>query len=171
MVGSERVVFRVRALIQAHPLSSQAHRYVNAIVAQEGASQPQPEIGEWAGYALTTGYCLRRFEEVEILGLRRDVTRELSHDEMDDEAGKLATDIRTSGARGVHLFPEEDVVVALDALIAGEIERRLDQWRDTVSAEAWHGLEEYIAWWVVKGYAVRVVETVRNDVHAPAEGR
>lgn len=148
--------FRARALAQAHPLSPGASRYLNETVARERLSQPQAEIGIWAGYALTAGYCLRRVEEVEALGeVRTPVNDEL----LEQRAADIAARIRTSVTEGIHLLPEADIVADLDDLIAGEIERRLDHWRDTVSPETWRELEEYIAWWTIKGYALRIAET------------
>lgn len=157
-MNGETRTFRARALAQAHPLSPGAHRYVNDVIAREKESQPQPEIGMWAGYALTNGYCLRRVEEAEML---EDPPRAAIDDvqELDRRAADLAGRIRTSGAERHHLIPETDIVADLDDLIAGEIERRLDDWREAVSAETWRQLEEYIAWWTIKGYALRIAET------------
>lgn len=157
-MNPESRTFRARALAQAHPLSPAATRYVTDVVARESVSQPQPEIGVWAGYALTNGYCLRRVEEAETLP---DAPRLLIEDSqiLDRRAVDIAGRIRTSGAERLHLVPEADIVSDLDELIAGEIERRLDDWRDTVPTETWRQLEEYIAWWTIKGYALRVAET------------
>jgi hypothetical protein len=62
------------------------------------------------------------------------------------------------------------VIEALDRIIAGEIERRLSHWEDTIDQQTWEELEDYIAWWVIKGYAMRVAEEVfaaRSPAHAP----
>ncbi len=155
------LVFRTRALSQAHPLSKVAERYVNRIIARERSSQPTPEIGIWAGYALTLGYALRKVEEVETLGARLP-TRTESPQVLDTRAGDIAAAVRTVGAE-CYLWDEETVVGALDRLIAGEVERRLDHWRGTVTAATWRELEEYLAWWTVKGYALRVAETSVGD--------
>jgi len=157
-MSRESRTFRARALAQAHPLSPGANRYVNDVIARERESQPQPEIGMWAGYALTNGYCLRRVEEAEMLD---DPPQPKTGDSqaLEQRATDIAGRIRTSGAERLHLTSEADIVADLDDLIAGEIERRLDDWRDAVSAETWHQLEEYIAWWTIKGYALRIAET------------
>ncbi len=151
---SEGRVFRARALAQAHPLSAGAHRYVNRVVARERTSQPQAEIGIWAGHALTVGYCARRIAEGDPPAIVED-----DFDALDEAASELAAAIRTTGAEHLHLIPEAEVVELLDEVIDGEIDRRLDHWKGTVSDETWRELEEYIAWWVVKGYALRAVET------------
>lgn len=157
-MSRETRTFRARALAQAHPLSPGANRYVNEVIAREKKSQPQPEIGMWAGYALTNGYCLRRVEEAEML---KEAPQPTTDDvqALEQRATDLAGRIRTSGAERHHLISETDIVADLDDLIAGEIERRLDDWREAVSAETWHQLEEYIAWWTIKGYALRIAET------------
>ncbi len=155
------VVFRVRALAQAHPLTTVAERYVADVVARERARQPHPELGVWAGNALTVGYALRTFEEVEVLGERRPsvVT---SVEVLDAAARRIAAAIRTDGA-GCHLWEEATVVGLLDRLIAGEIDRRLDQWKETVDPEVWRDMVGYLAWWTVAGYALRVAETSEED--------
>ena len=149
--------FQARALAQAHPLSSSAHRYVNRIVARERASQPQPEMGLWAGNAITIGYCLRKLEEVESSGTPHEITA-LEFDDADSIASRIASQIRTSEP-DVFLLDSDSIVDSLDELIAGEIDRRLDHWKGTVNSETWAELEEYIAWWVIKGYALRVAES------------
>jgi hypothetical protein len=152
--------FKARALAQAHPLSSSAHRYVNAIVARERIEQPQAEIGIWAGNALTIGYCLRKLEEVESGGSPHEINA-LEFDDADSMATRIATDIRTSEP-DLFLLDPKSVVQSLDELIAGEIDRRLDHWKGTVTDETWAELEEYIAWWVIKGYSLRVAESRRH---------
>lgn len=158
MSDQDSLVFKARALAQAHPLSPSAERYVNQIVARERTTQPQAEIGIWAGNGLTVGYCLRRIEEVEVTGERMEHT-DLEFDRADSLASEVAGAIRTEAPDGTFLLAEAKVVETLDDLIAGEIDRRLDHWKGTVSADTWAELEEYIAWWVVKGYALRVAET------------
>jgi hypothetical protein len=67
-------------------------------------------------------------------------------------------------------YPEEKVIEALDRIIAGEIDRRLSHWEDTIDPQTWEELENYIAWWVIKGYAMRVAEEVlaaRSPSHDP----
>lgn len=160
--GDRSIVFRVRALAQAHPLSPAASRYLNQVVARERTTQPQAEIGMWAGNGLMIGYCLRKLEEVEVADAPSDV-RPLTFLEADEQASNTAAAIRTTGAEAIYLMDERAVIEALDELIEGEIDRRLDHWKGTVSLETWKELEEYIAWWVVKGYALRVVETATPE--------
>ena len=153
------LVFKARALAQSHPLTPLAKRFVDRAIAQQRTSQPIPEIGIWAGYALVNGYCLRRVEEsvsghvfVPAEGTECDL------DWLDEEAGRIAADLRSDEASGHCLGDADRTVAALDRIIAGEVERRLDHWRDSIDDKAWAELEEYITWWAVKGYALRAAE-------------
>ncbi|MDP8991990.1 MAG: hypothetical protein M3N31_02905 [Actinomycetota bacterium] len=158
-LGDGGLVFEARALAQSHPLTPLAKRYIDRAVAEQRTSQPIAEIGIWAGYALTNGYCLRRVEE-NAAGLRlapmEDAEADL--DRLDEEAGRIAADLRAGDASQHILGDDEATIAALDHIIAGEVERRLDHWRDSVDDAAWAELEEYITWWAVKGYALRVAE-------------
>lgn len=167
---AQDLVFRARALAQTHPLTPMASRFVNRAIAQERADQPFPEVGVWAGSALIDGYCLRRVEEAEgdgesgavavaeaieaIDGLPAEAL-----DRLEEIATHIAFDLRTGSASGcADSDHEERTIAALDRLVASAVERRLDHLRDDVDGQAWAELGEYLAWWVVKGYALRVAE-------------
>ncbi len=156
----EDLTFRARALAQAHPLSAPAKKFVDRAIAVQRTSQPLPEIGIWAGAAILAGYCLRRVEEEESgTHVEQPAVPVSDLDALDEAATSIAADLRT-GDPGPHLLgSEERLFAALDRLIASEVERRLDHWRDTIDAAAWAELEEYITWWLVKGYALRVAES------------
>lgn len=157
------LVFRTRALAQTHPLSTAASTYINATVARESTEQPSPEIGIWAGAALTVGYCLRKVEEVDRFGLHPPGANAADPAVLDRASQDIATAIR-SGSGGDYLLNPEDVVVAaLDRLIAGEIDRRLENLRDNIGPETERELEEYLAWWMVKGYGLRTAEVALAD--------
>ncbi|MGQ0743032.1 MAG: hypothetical protein ACT4OS_01570 [Acidimicrobiales bacterium] len=49
-------------------------------------------------------------------------------------------------------------IEGLDRIIASEVAKRLDHWETELEADARAELEEYLTWWVVNGYAVRVAE-------------
>lgn len=151
---AESLAFRARALAQAHPLSAPAARYARAVVEEERLIQPLPEAGLWAMAALTNGYCLRRVVEQEARptgdahsGLRPWPGRE----EIEARASAVAAGLRRGDG-------DEVVVEALERIIASEVRRRLNRWRDEVDEQAWAELGEYIAWWVVKGYSLRAAE-------------
>ena len=146
------LAFRARALAQAHPLSAAAHRIVNRTVAEQSRAQPIEEAGVWAGAALTQGYCLRCVQSTAApegpgIGRLRDVDDAV----LDEEAVVLAGELRTGA--GDHL-----TVAALDLLVGSQVEHRLEQWRDELDAATWAELEQYLTWWVVKGYGLRMAE-------------
>jgi hypothetical protein len=157
---AEDMAYRARALAQAHPLTNLARQLVDRSVAHERTSQPVPEIGIWAGAAAIGGYCLRRVEESEI-GLDLKPAEEAllpDIDTLDNMTGRIAAELRVEGAGGHMLTDEDRNIDALDRIIASEVSRRLDHWKDDVDQAAWDELEEYLTWWVVKGYALRTAE-------------
>jgi len=157
----EDVVFRARALAQSHPLTPLSLQYLNRAVAEQRTSQAVPEIGIWAGAGLTVGYCLRRVEEVDAGVAFEPVARgtDADLDSLDERAVEIAAEMRTDGADAHLLAGADKTLPALDRIIAGEVDRRLEHWRDSVDDKGWAELEEYITWWVVKGYALRVAES------------
>ena len=140
--------FRARALAQAHALSAAAHRLVNRAVAEEARTQPRPEMGAWAGAALTQGYCLRRVQE----GDDPVVVADVADEALDRAATAHAAQLRTSAA-------DDLTVAALDLLVGSQVEHRLEPWRDELDDDTWVELEQYLTWWVVKGYGLRMAET------------
>jgi hypothetical protein len=162
MVEFDRWIVRARALAQTHPFSPRSYRYVNGVVARERETQPAPEMGLWAGQALMVGYCLRRVEEQDgtdgappAAGAAASLPPSL-----DGAATQVARLLRTEGAEPFLMSPEEHLVEVLDHLIEGEVERRLGDWGEGEKLEAGMAaeLEEYLAWWTIKGYALRVVD-------------
>jgi hypothetical protein len=157
---AEDMAYRARALAQAHPLTHLARQLVDRSVAQQRLSQPVPEIGIWAGAAAIGGYCLRRVEESEV-GLDLQLAEEAllpDLDTLDETTSQIAAELRAEGAGGHMLADEDRNIDALDRIIASEVSRRLDHWKDDVDEAAWAELEEYLTWWVVKGYALRTAE-------------
>ncbi len=185
-LSAEALAYRARALAQAHPLTKLARRYLDWAVAGQRTSQPIPEIGIWAGSALLEGYCVRRVEEEDlgidvstlavgegpvavgdspVIGLPEGEQVHVTLEELDEAAAVIAADVRSgsnrSGAGAIHHDPADDerLIHALDGIVAKQVSNRLEHWRDSVDAAAWRELEEYLTWWVVKGYALRVAET------------
>ena len=158
---AEELSYRARALAQAHPLTPLAKRYIDRAVEEQRTSQPMVEISMWAGAALLSGYCLRRVEETEAgLDLAPAEESQPELEQLDEASAQIAADLRSEDA-AKHLLSDDDRVIdALDRIIASEVSRRLDNWKDDVDQTAWAELEEYLTWYVVKGYALRVAETV-----------
>jgi len=158
---AEDMAYRARALAQAHPLTDLARSYVDRSVAEQRTSQPIPEIGIWAGAAAIGGYCLRRVEESEV-GMDLAPADEEARPDLDaleEATARIAAELRVEGAGGHMLGDEDRNIEALDRIIASEVSRRLDHWKEDVDQAAWDELEEYLTWWVVKGYALRAAET------------
>jgi hypothetical protein len=155
------IVFRTRALAQTHPFGPRAQAFVNRLAPLERAVQPVPEMGDWAVHAVTVGYCLRRVEEIDT-GHPSELAR-LDGEDLEERSRALAEALRVGESQEVFLYPEQLVIDALDRLIAGEARRRLgrDAHRD-LDPDALEALEEYIASWTVRGYALRVAE--RTDL-------
>lgn len=150
---------QARTLAQAHPFTPTASDYVNAVVAEQSSSQPQAEVGTWAGACLTNGYCLRRVEENQAgLVLQPRADAGIGSEALGAEATTVATDLRTGGAPVPFLIDEDQVVGALDHIIASEVGRRLDNLRNQIDKEAAAEIEEFLTFWTVQGYALRVAE-------------
>ncbi|MGI8684103.1 MAG: hypothetical protein ACR2MO_03210 [Acidimicrobiales bacterium] len=151
---------QARTLAQAHPLSPLAGQFVNNSVTEQSAAQPEkPEIGAWAGACLTNGYCLRRVEENQaglVLQVQPDVAVDV--DALGAEASRISADMRLSGSGVRFLIEEDDVVGALDRIIHSEVSRRLDNLRNAIDKEAALEIEEFLTWWTVQGYALRLAE-------------
>ncbi len=150
--------YKARALAQAHPLTSLARRFRERAVAEEELNQPMPELARWAGEALLKGYCLRRVEEQDA-----GAGGELADDATDlDVLGALASDIAAdlrTGDPARHLLSDPDLTFgALDRIITSELSNRADNYREAVDAAGWRQFEEYMAWWTVRGYALRAAE-------------
>ncbi|HVM35991.1 MAG TPA: hypothetical protein VM784_11685 [Actinomycetota bacterium] len=159
----DQIVFRTRALAQAHPFSARAQSYFMDAIGVERKNQPAEEIGIWAGYAMTVGYCLRKLEESDargMLSIPEDLIVVSDLEELTDDIAERISDER---ADGLLLYPEPLVVEALDRIIAGEVERRLSHGSDEIDRETFATLENYLAWWTLKGYALRVAEVLTDD--------
>jgi hypothetical protein len=163
--------YKARALAQAHPLTPVARRFRERAVAQEEIDQPMKELARWAGEALLKGYCLRRVEEqlaADVAGTEAPVPEatmqadEVDFDLLGRQAGEIADDLR-AGDPTRHLLGEPSLTFeTLDRIITSELSSRSDNYRGAVDEAGWKDFEEYIAWWAVRGYALRVAETAQG---------
>lgn len=170
MMTAEEVAYRARALAQAHPLTPLAKRFQDLAIVEQKTSQPIPELGTWAGAALLNAYCVRLVEEslagVELLAI--DGNDDARIPALDEAATRIATEMRSDDI-AKHLLVDEAITVeALDRIVASEVSRRLDNWKDELDSSAWGELEEYLTWWVVKGYSLRIAEAEIGCLTAPA---
>jgi len=157
--------YKARALAQAHPLTPLAKRFREQAVAKEELDQPMVELARWAGEALLKGYCLRKVEEQDAGGGTEVAADDADLEVVGARASQIAADLRT-GDPEPHLLGEPRLTFeALDRIITSELGSRQDNYREQVDAASWQQFEEYIAWWAVRGYALRAAETTAD---APA---
>lgn len=157
-LGDDTLSFRARALAQAHPLSRNAKALIDRLAAAEATTQPFDEIGQWVAAAMLAGYCLRTVEE-DRAGTAPPPADGVDLVRLESAADDVAAAVRAGGDGTVVTAERDEVVDTLDGLIASEIERRVDPWREQVGADAWRSLEDYIAHWTIKGYGIRAAET------------
>ena len=157
----EEFAFRAKALAQGHPLTPLAKQLADRVVEEQRGEQRLPEVGQWAGTSLITGYCVRRVEEDEAgLELRPAEGVALDADQLDEAATRIAADLR-SGEKSYALGDEEAearTIAALDRIIGSEVTKRIQNWKEHMDHAARAEVEDYITFWVVKGYAVRAAE-------------
>ncbi len=153
------LAFRARALAQAHALTEWALSYRRWRVARDEPDHPIPELSTWAATAFLTGYCVRCVEESQSPVPRCTVASGPLGSFEDAEgrasafANALSSNVNaTIGAHGV-------VILALDDVIAREIEKRVEHVKEQVSDTDWAQFEAFIGWWVIHGYSIRAVET------------
>ena len=159
--------FTARALAQTHPMSEASHRYRQQCVDAERQRQHVSEPADWAGTALLVGYCLRRAEEQHSFvhagaaspaGQPAAVGADAGGEVDTARVAALAAALRTGDAQDVALLPAAVTVQALDHLIATELDKRHEHMREQLDDDAWSELGDYLAWWVVHGYALRASE-------------
>lgn len=149
--------FTARALAQTHPMSEPAHRYRQECFERERQRQHVTDLADWASTALLVGYCLRRSEEQVVGPLLGSVA--VDAESFSQASVELSETLRSGDADSVTLLPPGVAVAAIDRLIGTEIHKRDEHLREQLDEFAWAEFEGYIAWWVVHGYCVRVVET------------
>jgi hypothetical protein len=147
--------FAARALAQTHPMTELSLRYRQQRFEEERARQPVTELADWASTALLVGYCLRRSEEQHVSQDQLPVV--VSEIDLERVAA-LSEALRTGDASSVSLLASPVTVAALDRIIATEMDKRQEHLREQLDDAEWSELEDYIAWWVIHGYAVRASE-------------
>lgn len=154
--------FAARALAQTHPMTEASHRYRQECLEAERRRQPVTELADWAATALLVGYCLRRSEEQRVHdGVLAAVT--CAGDEIDlDHVTELSESLRLGDPGSVSLLPADVTIAALDRIIGTELDKRNEHLREQLDDASWSELEDYIAWWVIHGYALRASEHPRQ---------
>ena len=157
------LAFRARALAQAHALSPRATSYRTWRLRRDEESHPMPELSSWAATAFLTGYCVRRVEESICVD-----DRPATCDRMPGADWELAWERSAAVAAASLVDPltptpvtrlsRAVVVGALDAVIGREVDKRNEHVREHLSPLDWSQFEAFVAWWVMHGYAIGVVE-------------
>ena len=156
-VGVADLCFAARALAQTHPMTEASLRYRQQCFESERARQPVSELADWASTALLVGYCLRRSEEQRVPQDRLPAVAAASEIDLERVAA-LSEALRTGDAGSVSLLAASVTVAALDRIIATELDKRNEHLREQLDDAEWSELEDYIAWWVIHGYALRTSE-------------
>ena len=157
------LAFRARALAQAHALSPRAASYRTWRLRRDEESHPVPELSSWAATAFLTGYCVRRVEESMCVDDRPGTWDrppaadwELAWERGASLAASSLVDPSTPAP--VTRLSRAVVVGALDAVIGREVDKRNEHVREHLSPLDWSQFEAFVAWWVMHGYAIGVVE-------------
>lgn len=160
--------FTARALAQTHPMTEASHRYRQECLDSERRRQPVTELADWATTALLVGYCLRRSEEQRVDGGQPGAAVSTSGQigaavstggEIDlERVTALSESLRVGDAGSVSLLAADVTIAALDQIIATELDKRREHLREQLDDASWSELEDYIAWWVIHGYALRASE-------------
>lgn len=157
-VDLDELCFAARALAQSHAMTESAHRYRQACLERERMRQPVSELADWAATALLVGYCLRRSEEARVPDIELCAAAAHGHEIDLDDVEALTESLRVGDPASVSLLPAEVTVKALDRIIATELDKRHEHLREQLDDASWIELEDYIAWWVIHGYALRASE-------------
>jgi len=157
---AEELAFRARALAQSHPLTPLAHRFIQSMVSGQRTLQSHVDAADWAGVELVAGYCLRRVEE-NAEGLQYKATdATVTIDSLDQLTDEISNALRVGDPDPYLLGEPARTFVAMNHLISSEIDHRLFNLRDEMDAEDCWQFENYATAWIVKGYALRVAESL-----------
>lgn len=161
LLQADQMAYRARALAQSEPFTNLARKVLDESMEAERKAQPG-NFAIWANAAFTKGYCVRRVEEDDS-GLAFTVAEDDAmppKEEVEQETDRIAVALREDNAElHEHLIGNEDRLVdVLDQVIGSEVRNRLDNASGNMSARAKRELEDYLTFWVVKGYALRAAE-------------
>lgn len=167
LLEADQMAYRSRALAQTEPFTHLARQVLDKAMTVEREAQPG-NFSVWANAAFTKGYCVRRVEE-------DDVALELIANTGDDfpllERVLDVTDTIVAALRSEdadlseHMISGEDrLFEVLDQVIGSEVRNRTDNADTNLSPRAKGELEDYLTYWVVKGYALRAAEKATGAV-------
>jgi len=166
ILQADQMAYRSRALAQSEPFTELARRLMSEWMDTERNAQPG-NFAIWANAAFTKGYCVRKVEEDDVA---------LSFDTPPGDAMPPAdavtkkTDEFVASLRSEHadlspvlIADEGRLFEVLDQVIGSEVRNRTDN-AGTISARARLELEDYLTYWVVRGYALRAAEAATGAI-------
>jgi hypothetical protein len=167
LLAADQMAYRSRALAQTEPFTQLAREVLDADMVREREAQPG-NFAVWANAAFTKGYCVRKVEE-------DDVALTLAVNEGDDfpprekvlaVTDEILTALRSEDADVTpHMISDEErLFEVLDQVIGSEVRNRADTADTNLSPRAKGELEDYLTYWVVRGYALRAAEQATGAV-------
>jgi hypothetical protein len=162
LLAADQMAYQARALAQSDPFTLLARRSMDRAIEEERKAQPG-NFAIWATAAFTKGYCVRRVEEedegVTYAAVAADALPDL--DQVDAKTTEIMTALRSDDDEALrpYLVSDEDRLVdVLDQVIGSEVRNRLENTSQTLTSVARAELEDYLTYWVVRGYALRAAE-------------
>lgn len=168
LLEPDQMAYRARALAQSEVFSPLARNLVMDEMTTEREAQPG-NFAIWASAAYTKGYCVRKVEEDDI-GLAFDVPPDDGMPERAEVVAateRIALALRSEEADiDEYLISDPDrLFEVLDQVIGSEVRNRLDTvGSQNMSSRARAELEDYITFWVVRGYALRAAEAATGAI-------
>lgn len=167
LLSAEQLAYQARALAQTDPWTRAARRYSETTIGEHvaaGKDLPK-EFAQWASAAMLKGYCIRAVEENDAA---LEVTTE-GNTEDDAELARTTTavvEVVRGGEDGavalsaVLLGDEDRLLEALDRIVVSELSTRYNNMSSTPNVAQRSEFEEWMAHWVVVGYALRTAELI-----------
>jgi len=161
LLAADEMAYRARALAQSDPFTLMARRSMDRAIDEERKAQPG-NFAIWATAAFTKGYCVRRVEEedegVTYAASPEDTLPDL--DALDAKTTEIVTALRgDDDALHQYLISDEERLLdVLDQVIGSEVRNRLENTNKVLTSPARAELEDYLTYWVVRGYALRAAE-------------
>jgi hypothetical protein len=166
VLEADQMAYQARALAQSEPFTLMARRFVDRAMEEERNAQPG-NFAIWANAAFTKGYCVRRVEEEDVGRSFTVAPDDALPDpaELEKRTDEIFTALRSedSDLSGVLISDEDRMLDVLDQVIASEVRNRIEN-AGNMSSRAKVELEDYMTYWVVRGYALRVAEQTTGAI-------
>ena len=166
LLQADQMAYRSRALAQSEPFTELARRLMSQWMDAERAAQPG-NFAIWANAAFTKGYCVRKVEEDDVAITFTDTPPEdmPTEEQVAAKTDEIVTALRSDDSDiSPHVISDEDRLFdVLDQIIGSEVRNRTDN-AGTISSRARVELEDYVTYWVVRGYALRAAEAATGAI-------